>query len=123
MATGEQPPRRIFTGEAREVYSGDDLIVFIDLEIDNLWKRQRVRLYGVDTPNGIHEPAESEAGRLRDYVRGLVRTAKLHIQPVSARNGNMVAIVEVERRDGSRFNLNDDLIAKGYKFQKQGQTQ
>jgi hypothetical protein len=117
MALGAQLPQRLFVGEAKEVFSGDDLILLIDLGMDDLWKRKRVRLYGVDTPNAVNQGPETEAGQLRTYVREQVKGRRLHITPVSSNGNSMVAIIEIER-DGVRVNLNDDLIAKGYKFQK-----
>jgi hypothetical protein len=110
-------PSRLFTGEAKEVFSGDDLILLIDLGMDDLWKRKRVRLHGVDTPNAVNQGPETEAGKLRTYVRELVKNKRLHITPVSQNGNSMVAIIEIER-EGERFNLNDDLIARGYKFTK-----
>jgi len=110
-------PTRILTGEVQAVFSGDDLIILIDLGVDDLWKKKRVRLHGVDTPNAVNQAPDTEAGKLRAYVREMVRGAKVHITPVSSNASSVVAIIEVER-NGELFNLNDDLIAKGYKFKR-----
>ena len=112
-ATGE----RILTGRMEEVFSGDDLVLMIDLGMDDLWKRKRIRLYGVDTPNAVGQGPDTEAGQLRTLVRNLVKRAKLHIVPVRNNEHSMVAVIEVEK-EGERFNLNDKLIAMGYKFNK-----
>lgn len=110
-------PQRILTGEVRDVFSGDDLVVMIDLGVDDLWKKKRIRLYGVDTPNAVGQAHDTEAGRVRSYVRDFVRNAKVHITPVSSNGSSIVAVIEVER-GGQLVNLNDDLIAQGYRFQK-----
>jgi hypothetical protein len=112
-----QIPQRILTGEVQAVFSGDDLIVLIDLGVDDLWKKKRVRLHGVDTPNAVNQGPDTEAGKLRAYVREMVRGAKVHITPVSSSPSSVVAVIEVER-NGELYNLNDDLIAKGYKFKR-----
>ena len=54
--------RNTYDAEVREVFSGDDLVVLVDLGVESLWKRQRVRLAGGDTPNAI-----SAGGRRHDH--------------------------------------------------------
>lgn len=106
-----------YTGEVREVYSGDDLVVLVDLGTEDLWKRQRIRLFGVDTPNGMSAAADSNAGRVRAYVRAMTKGKKVRIEVTSRTSNSWVAIVTVDTPDGPK-NLNDDLIAQGFKYKR-----
>ena len=54
--------------EVREVFSGDDLIVMIDLGVENLFMKRRIRLHGVDTPNAVKEQKDTDAGKIRTLV-------------------------------------------------------
>lgn len=110
-------PQRILTGEIRDVYSGDDLVVWIDLQCDDLFKKKRVRLHGVDTPDARGQGPETEAGQLRQFVRNTLKGRTLNIVPVSQNGTSIVAIIEVEI-DGKPLNLNEVLIARGYKFNR-----
>jgi hypothetical protein len=101
--------------EVKEVFSGDDLIAMVDLGVENLWLKQRVRLSGVDTPNAIKESAHSEAGQLRAYVRALTRGRKGRITVVNRSANSWVAILKVDTPEGE-VNVNEYLMEKGYKF-------
>ncbi len=108
-----------YRGEVRDVFSGDDLVVMVDLGAEDLWKRQRVRLHGVDTPNGMSSAPGSSAGQIRTYVRNLVKGKKVRIEVVKRTTNSWVSIVVVETPTGDH-NLNEDLIAKGFKHQHKG---
>lgn len=109
-----QPPR-IYSGDVRAVYSGDDLMVLVDLGHDDLWKRYRVRLHGVDTPYAKGAKPDTVAGRVRDYVRRITRDRVVQIEVIKERGEDWIAVVRIETREGL-LNLNDDLIQKGYIF-------
>lgn len=98
-----------------EVYSGDDVIVMVDLGVESLHKKVRFRLQGVDTPNGIGAPKSSEAGKLRSYVQQLCRNQKVRITVTKRDRNHWLGILEIER-GGTRLNVNEDLIRQGYKF-------
>lgn len=112
MATPATP---VIRGDVRAVFSGDDLMVLVDLGVDGLWKQQRVRLYGVDAPYAKHAKANSTAGRVRDYVRRMTRDRVVQIELILDRGPDWLAVVHVETRDGL-VNLNEDLIRQGYPF-------
>lgn len=107
-----------YSVEIRDVYSGDDLVVMVDLGVESLWKKQRVRLRGVDTPNAIHAGDDSEAGRVRYLVRSLAR-GRTGTITVTNRNsaGGWVVELEVNTPDGP-LNLNAYLIQRGFKYSK-----
>ena len=107
--------RTKFKAEVRDVFSGDDLVLLIDLGVDDLYKRKRVRLHGVDTPNAVKSRPDTEAGQVRSLVFEMLKRRKLVVTVVSSTHNSWVSIVEIV--DGSTTtNLNDVLIAKGYKF-------
>jgi endonuclease YncB( thermonuclease family) len=103
--------------EVREVFSGDDLVVLIDLGVEGLFKKQRIRLAGVDTPNAIKEQKDTEAGKLRTYVRQLTRGRKARLNVVSRNTNSWVVTLVVETIEG-QVNVNDYLISKGYEFKR-----
>lgn len=103
--------------EVREVFSGDDLIAFVDLGVENLFKKQRLRLAGVDTPNAINATGNTEAGQLRTFVRNLTRGRKGKLVIVSRNTNSWVVTLTVETPEGP-VNVNEYLIGQGYKFQR-----
>lgn len=110
--------KETYEGDVLEVFSGDDLIVMMDLRVESLFKRMRIRLHGVDTPNGFNSASDTDAGKLRQYVRGLCRDKKVKVTPITKRDTYWVATLEVV--DGDLLhNVNKDLIAQGYEFKRE----
>lgn len=106
-----------YTGEVREVFSGDDLIALVDLGVENLWKRQRIRLAGVDTPPAINATGDTEAGKLRNFVRMLTRGKKAQITVISRNTNSWVVTLVVETPEGM-VNVNEMLISRGFEFKR-----
>lgn len=106
-----------YTCEVREVFSGDDLVALIDLGVENLWKRQRIRLSGVDTPSAISANGDTEAGKLRSTVRSMTRGRKGKLVIVSRNTNSWVVTLVVDTAQGV-VNINDFLIAQGYEFKR-----
>lgn len=107
--------KNVYACEVREVFSGDDLIALVDLEVEGLWKRQRIRLSGVDTPPAINATGNTEAGQIRSHVRLLTRSRKGTITVVTRNANSWVVVLVVETAEGP-VNVNDLLIARGYQF-------
>lgn len=107
--------QRTYRGDVRAVYSGDDLVVLVDLGHDDLWQQRRVRLSGVDTPYARHAKPSSVAGQVRDYVRRLTRDRPVQIEVIRDRGKDWLAVIYIETRDGLH-NLNDDLIRQGFTY-------
>lgn len=103
--------------EVQEVFSGDDLIAMVDLGVEGLWKRQRIRLAGVDTPPAIKATWDTEPGQVRTMVRNLVRLRKAKIQVVSKNTNSWVVNLIIDSPNGD-ININELLMARGYKFNK-----
>jgi len=112
--------RREYLAKIVDVFSGDDLIVMVDLGAEDLYKRQRIRLHGVDTPNAIGAGPDTEAGKVRAYVRSLVRDKTLNIKIQSKGANSWVAVVEVQTPEGVTINLNEELVNQGYAFKRKG---
>jgi len=106
------------SAEVVEVFSGDDLIVMVDLEVESLFKKQRVRLHGVDTPNAVRSGSETEAGKLRSYVKALCKGRKLQIE-VKSRGVSSWVIVAWVITDSGEHNLNEDLIDQGFGYKRE----
>ena len=109
---------KVYAANVIEVFSGDDLVLMVDLGAENLFVKQRVRLHGVDTPNAVHAAPDTEAGKLRSYVRELTRDRPASIRITSRVGGSWVGIVTIKTREGE-INLNDDLIKQGYEFKRE----
>lgn len=106
-----------FSAEVRDVFSGDDLILFIDLGMDGVFLKRRFRLHGVDTPNAVGQGHDTEAGRLRSLVFGMTKRVPLRIRIVNRMPHVLTGILYIVRPEGE-LNVNEMLIAKGYKFNR-----
>jgi hypothetical protein len=93
--------------------------------VDNLYKRVRARLRGVDTPSAFKAKATSEAGTVRELVRELTSKGRCHAVVHSQGKGGWLITLIVTHRSTlgeSTTNINDLLIARGYVF-KTGKEQ
>lgn len=107
--------RTEFSCEVKEVFSGDDLIVFVDLDAEGLYKKQRVRLAGVDTPNSVGSKDNTEAGEIRREIRMLTRYKPGKLVVVKRNPQSWVVQLTVETPEGP-VNVNQMLIDRGYAF-------
>lgn len=108
-------PKKFFA-EVKEVHSGDDLILLVDLGIDNLYKKIRARLCGVDTPDAYKADPSTEAGKVRDYVKTLVKNRRCYIEVHSERKNSWLVTLFIEQ--GNTLScLNKLLIDDGYVYQ------
>lgn len=114
----EVQERRVYDAKIEEVHSGDDFILMVELGVDNLYKRVRTRLHGVDAPNAYKATPDTEAGIVRDEVRGMVAHGKCRIAVISEGKGGWVVRLYVSTGDGETC-VNDVLREKGYVFTPQ----
>ena len=103
--------------EVLEVHSGDDLVVLANLGVDNLFKKVRVRLYGVDTPDAYKASPGTEAGNIRDRVSSMVKGKKCLIEVHSQGRSSWVVTL-YPGLDGTVESLNDILKSEGHVFNK-----
>lgn len=112
---------RSFAVTVEEVHSGDDLVVMADLGIDKLYKKVRVRLHGVDTPNAYKAKLDSVAGSLRDEVKKITQDRKCRIELVSEGKGGWLGVLYVQ--DGTKeVNINELLKSRGYVYKSNGEA-
>lgn len=118
----EQQSLRQYPCEVREVFSGDDLVIMADLGVEGLWKRQRVRLLGVDTPNAVNASEDTDAGKIRKMVRTLAKNRRgiFTISSVNLNSWVGTLVVESQTTPGGVLNLNEYLIQQGYVFKRAG---
>jgi hypothetical protein len=109
--------RRRYACDIIEVHSGDDLIALVDLEIDGLYKKTRLRLSGVDTPDAYQKAVDTPAGKIREAVRRYTVGNHCYIDVHSQGRGGWKVTLWVESADDPNLlNLNQVLIEEGYIF-------
>lgn len=106
---------RKYFAEVKEVHSGDDLILLVDLGIDGLFKKVRSRLVGVDTPDAYRSGATTEAGQVRDYVKTLVKSRRCYIEVQGERRNSWLVMLFIEE-DGKLSCLNKILMDQGFVY-------
>jgi len=101
--------------EVKQVISGDDILVMAELSPDDIYKKVRCRLEGVDTPDGYRQDKDSPAGKVRELVRKLVKNQKCSV--IVKNQSRKDWIVEMFIHDGDKkLNLNAYLISEGYVY-------
>lgn len=110
--------RRTFEVTVEEVYSGDDLILMVDLGVGGLFKRVRARLAGVDTPSAFKAARGTEAGEVRQLLRSTVAKGKCSIELHSEGKGGWLVTLFVNT-NGHEMNINSMLAERGYVFTPQ----
>ena len=110
--------RKTFEVTVEEVYSGDDLVLMVNLGVGGLYKKVRARLVGVDTPSAFQAPRNTEAGRVRDLVKSSVGRGKCSIELHSEGKGGWLVTLFVNT-NGHGMNINSMLAERGYVFTPQ----
>lgn len=106
-----------FSASVVNVLSGDDMVVLLDLEAEGLFKKQRLRLRGVDTPSALNQGNETEAGTLRTEIFGILKGKELRI--VVHNRGAASWVADVYYREGTReVHLNKALVDMGYEYMR-----
>lgn len=114
-------PTETYPCIVQDVFSGDDLIVFVDLGVNDIWLRKRVRLHGVDTPNAVNAAEDTDAGKIRREIRLLAKGRRGLISVVSKSPSSWVGVLVVEAPPPTgQINLNEMLIEKGHVFKRAG---
>lgn len=104
---------RTYEATVAEVHSADDFILMVNLGVDGLYKRTRVRLHGVDAPNAYKARADTEAGMIRDEVKDLL-AGKCLVDVVSEGKGGWIADITVFDSSNQPKSLNTLLRDRGY---------
>lgn len=106
---------RIYEARVEEVHSGDDFILLVNLGVDGLFKRTRVRLHGVDAPNAYKAKPETEAGRIRDEIKKLIGSRCL-IELVSEGKGGWIVVMTIFDSENQPNCINTTLRERGYVY-------
>lgn len=95
----------------REVYDGDTITVDIDLGLD-VWKcHEKIRLFGINTPELSGE--DRIAGlAARDYLRSRIIDREITLRTVRDKKGKYGRYLGVIILDD--VNINDELVEKGH---------
>jgi hypothetical protein len=106
----------------KNIYSGDDLILLLDLGHDGLYRLTRCRLVGVDAPSTFNND-NKEAVKLKNFVsKALNASAESYVE-VSAylNNSWLVTLYTKDAETLAYISLNQVLINNGYVFTRRTQ--
>jgi len=94
------------------VYDGDTVTADIDLGM-NIWLRgERLRLWGIDTPELRRGTRRQAARKARDFLRTQILGQKVIIKTIRDRKGKYGRYLAVIYK--GRVNINDLMISKSY---------
>ena len=95
------------------VYDGDTITCNIDLGFGIIIKKQKIRLYGINTPELRGDDKEKEKGIIaRDKVRELINGKEIILQSIKDKKGKYgrwLGIIYI-----NNININDWLIENNY---------
>jgi len=115
MAENRSPE---LSGRVIRTVSGDDMTMMVDLGVDDLYKKVRIRLSGVDTPTGFQASPDSPGGLVRDAVRGLVENRECTIRVGVQNKSGWIVDLFVPTAAGTILHLNQHLRDQGYVFRR-----
>ena len=97
------------------VYDGDSVTVDIDLGFNTWMRNQKIRFYGIDTPELRGE--ERQDGLIaRDRLRDLIDDKEIIIKSYkdkSGKYGRWLATIFIQNENGDYTNINDLLLNEG----------
>ena len=105
-----------YTAVCHDVYDGDTITVQVDLGFD-IWRKMKIRLHGIDTPEIRGE--EREDGLVsKEYVESKILNTYILIRTHKDRTGKygryLADIFYWDDDLGQLINLNAELVAKGF---------
>ena len=97
----------------RKVYDGDTITCDIDLGFEILFKNQKLRLYGINTPE-VRGPTRPEGLKVRDLVRSRISNKWVTIKTRKDKKGKygrwIAEIYEADIEDS----INEWLLREGH---------
>src|SRR6056297_1383530 len=101
----------IYNAYVSDVYDGDTITVTIDCGFGLKMEKQKIRLYGIDTPEVRGE--EKEKGKkVRDILREKVLKKDIILKTIKDKKGKYGRYLGILFLDGE--NLNEWLVKNGY---------
>mgnify|MGYP003638001148 FL=1 len=97
----------------RKVYDGDTITCDIDLGFEILFKNQKLRLYGINTPE-VRGPTRPEGLKVRDLVRSRISNKWVTIKTRKDKKGEYGRwIAEIYEADIEE-SINEWLLREGH---------
>ena len=93
------------------VYDGDTITVNIDLGFGVELKKQKIRLYGINTPE-IRGSSRDLGIISRDYVREKILNKNIMLQSIKDKKGKYGRWLGIVLMGDEKLNLNKELISK-----------
>lgn len=112
--THAEPVKNLFTYRAviTSVYDGDTVTADIDLGM-KIWLRgERLRLWGIDTPELHRGNNRKQARRARDFLRDLILDQKVIIKTIKDRKGKYGRYLAVIYK--GELNINELMVSEAY---------
>ena len=103
-----------------KVYDGDTITVDIDLGLNVFAKKEKIRLSRINAPE-LKGKERKEGLKSRDYLRSLIFKKEIFVQTIKDRKGKygryLGEIFTIDE-NGSKTNINDLLVEKGFAIYK-----
>ncbi len=104
-----------YKAEVIKVYDGDTITVNIDLGLNVIKRKVKIRLARINAPElkGVERTAGLKS---RDFLRDLILNKKITIQTIRDRKGKYgryLGEVWFKNDSGNYINVNDLLVSKG----------
>ena len=93
------------------VYDGDTITVNIDLGFGVELKKQKIRLYGINTPE-VRGSSRDLGIISRDYVRKKILNKNIMLQSIKDKKGKYGRWLGIVLMEEEKVNLNKELISK-----------
>jgi len=112
----DHPPQTVnlytYRAEITSVYDGDTVVADIDLGM-NIWLRnERLRLWGIDTPELHRGNDRLRARQARDFLRGQILYQRVVIKTIKDRKGKYGRYLAIIYKDG--VNINELMVSESF---------
>lgn len=109
-----------YKAKVTNVYDGDTITIDIDLGMHAWMKDEKIRLYGINTPE-IRGSEREQGLKSRDYLRDLILDKEIILQTIKdkkEKHGRYLGVIWLfEIKDNKiikKININEKLVNDGY---------
>jgi len=99
-----------YKAHVSDVYDGDTITATIDLGFNIVIKGEKLRLYGIDTPE-VRGDSRPEGIKSRDWLRNRILGKDIIIKTLKVKKGKYGRYIATIFIDG--VNINDEIVSKG----------
>ncbi len=99
-----------------KVYDGDTITVNIDLGLNVIFRKVKIRLARINAPE-LKGEQRVEGLKARDFLRELIMGKEITVQTIKDRKGKYgryLGEIWVKNESGKFINVNDLLVEKGF---------